>query len=383
MKLHARLFAAALLLGAGAVSTAPVQAADYEVMAVTTEKVGKTVTVAGTVIPYKEVTLAAQIPGEITSIAGTEGDAFDKGTELVAIDDSQLQAKRRAAVANIYNAEASLRNAQVQYSRELWAPQSNSINRMPGMGMPSMFDQFFTRGMSNMSGLGNSWLERQADLYGQVSGVNRARSGLLQAQAEVESIDAKLRDARLVAPFEGVILDKMVEIGDTVQPGQPLLRFAHVKYLRIRAEVPVRLVGAIAKGTLLPARLDVRGAKVKARVSQIYPMADASRHTVTVKFDLPQGVPGGPGMYAEVEIPDPNAPVTEMPVIPESALVWRGSLPGVFLTEGGKISMRLVRLGAPFDAGRVSVLAGLKGGERVIVNPPAGLASSSAVEIGK
>ena len=160
-------------------------------------------------------------------------------------------------------------------------------------------------------------------------------------------------------------------------------RYMRELHAHLSQKVPVRLVGALSKGTLVPARLDVRGAKVKARVSQIFPMADASRHTVTVKFDLPQGVPGGPGMYAEVEIPDPNAPVREMPVIPETALVWRGSLPGVFLTEAGKISMRLVRLGSPVEDGRISVLAGLTGGERVIVNPPAGLASSSATQMDK
>jgi multidrug efflux pump subunit AcrA (membrane-fusion protein) len=378
MGFPARLLAAGVLLAAGTAF-----ATDYETAMVATQKVGRVVTVGGTVVPYKEVTLSAQIPGEVTFLAGAEGDEFATSTNLVTIDDAALQAQKRAALANIYNADAALRNAQVQYSRELYSPQTNNIGRMPGMGMPSMFDTFFTRGMSNMMGVGNSYVDRQADLYGQVSGVNRARSQLLQAQAEVESIDAKLKDARLNAPFDGVILKKLVEVGDTVQPGQPLLRFAHTKFLRVQAEVPVRLVGALTKGAMVPARLDVRGARVDARVSQIFPMADASRHTVTVKFDLPLGVAGGPGMYAEVQIPDPTAPVKEEPVVPDAALVWRGSLPGVFLLEDGKVMMRLVRLGVPVGDGKTSVLSGLNGGERVIVNPPAGLASSAAAKIGK
>lgn len=373
-----RLLAAGVLLAAGTAL-----AADYETAMVTTQKVGRVVTVGGTVVPYKEVTLSAQIPGEVTFIAGAEGDEFTASAALVAIDDAALQAQKRAALANIYNADAALRNAQVQYSRELYSPQTNNPGRMPGMGLPSMFDTMFTRGMSNMMGMGNSYVDRSADLYGQVSGVNRARSQLLQAQAEVEGIDAKLKDARLNAPFDGVILKKLVEVGDTVQPGQPLLRFAHTKFLRIQAEVPVRLVGALSKGAMVPARLDVRGARVEARVSQIFPMADASRHTVTVKFDLPMGVAGGPGMYAEVQIPDPTAPVKEEPVVPDGALMWRGSLPGVFVMEEGKIVMRLVRLGVPVGDGKTSVLSGLKGGERVILDPPAGLASSAAAKIEK
>lgn len=356
----------------------PAPAADYQTAVIAVEQIGEMTTLAGTVVPYKEVNLAAQSPGRVTFISGAEGDSFKKDELLVTIDDDSIQAQRRAALADIASAQAGMQNARVQYSRELISPRQNSITTMPGMGMPSMFDQFFTRGFSDMVGKSDSGVERQADLYSSYNGMNQAQSQLAQAHARLEALDASVRDTRTLAPFEGVITQKLVEEGDTVQPGQALLRYAYTKYLRLEVEVPVRLVSSIDKGMMLPARLDVRGAEVMARVAQIFPMADTSGHTVTVKLDLPEGTPGGAGMYAEIRVPDLSTSDRSAPIVPTAALVWRGSFPSVFVVDGENISLRLVRLGVNLDDGRMSVLAGLKGGEKVILNPPAGLSSSSA-----
>ena len=356
-----------------------VAAAEFETATVGVEEIGKMTTLSGTVVPYKEVSLAAQASGQVTFISGAEGDAFLQDAVLVTISDDSIQAQRRAAMADIANGQAGLNNAQVQYSRELISPRVNSITGMPGMGMPALFDQFFTRNISGMSGNTYPGVERQADLYSRYAGVNQAQGRLHQAQARLDVLNASLRDTRALAPFDGVITQKLVEEGDTVQPGQQLVRFAYTDFLRLEVEVPVRLVSSLEKGMMVPARLDVRGASVMARVAQIFPMADVSGHTVTVKFDLPEGTAGGPGMYAEVRLPDQSEQFQAAPVVPVEALVWRGSFPSVFvLDEAGKVSLHLVRLGVALDDGRMTVLAGLHGGENVILNPPAGLASGSA-----
>jgi multidrug efflux pump subunit AcrA (membrane-fusion protein) len=73
-------------------------------------------------------------------------------------------------------------------------------------------------------------------------------------------------------------------------------------------------------------------------------------------------------MYAEVMIKDINAEVRELPVVPKSALVWRGSLPGVYiLNEKNQRELRLVRTGDDVDEDRVAILSGLRAGERVVV----------------
>lgn len=80
-------------------------------------------------------------------------------------------------------------------------------------------------------------------------------------------------------------------------------------------------------------------------------------------------------MYVEVTVPDGSVPVRTQPAVPADSLLWRGSLPSVFIISDGKPSLRLVRVGYPLPDGRISVVSGLNGGEMVIVNPPANLVS--------
>mgnify|MGYP000947738385 FL=1 len=227
-------------------------AADVRTAPVTSERAGHLTTVGGTVVPYKEVTLTAQIPGQVKSVSGREGDSVTTGQVVVAINDDELQAKKRAAEAALASAEAGMRNAHVQYQRELWSPRTGQPT---GMALPGMMDSFMRPFTGQYAGGNDPQVRRYADLYGSAKGVDDARSGILQARAQIEQLDAKIRDASLTAPFDGVIVQKMVEIGDTVQPGQPLMKVAYVSYLRIQAEVPVGLVSSLRIGEFLPAQI--------------------------------------------------------------------------------------------------------------------------------
>ena len=329
--------------------------------------VGAAVSLGGTVVPFKEVTFSAQIPGRIESIAGEEGDHFKTGAELIAINDDDLLAQRRSAWANLANAEAALRNAGVQYSRELISPYGGEQNDAMG-GMGSMMKNF-TNPMQGIMGGGSSpGFDRYAQRYHSGTQLEQARSQIVAARSAIDAIDTKIRDAKSVAPFDGVITKKLVEVGDPVQPGQPLLEYADMSTLQIKVEVPARLMPGVKKGMVFPARLDVGDVDIQARVAQVFPIADPDRHTVTVKLDLPQGVPGGAGMYAEVMINDINAKVRELPVVPRNALVWRGSLPGVYvMNENNQRELRLVRTGDDVGADGVAILSGLRAGERVII----------------
>jgi len=332
---------------------------------------GGYIILGGSVIPLKEVTLAAQMPGRVVNIAGEEGAEFDAGTELVKINDDDLLAKKSAAEAQLVSSQNAMQNAQVQYNRELWNPRVYNPRPMAGMGMPSMFDGFFEDNDFMPGSSGNKSIERHADLVTQGTQVASARSRVTEAESGLRAINAKLRDTMAIAPFDGVIMSKMVEIGDTVQPGQPLIVFSYSKFLRIQAEVPARLMPGLSKGMVVPARLDVGNTQVNARVAQISPIADAKQHTVTVKFDLPEGVPGGPGMYAEVMIPDVSSPTQALPVIPKSAINKRGSLPSVkVLDENNVPKMRLIRTGKAIDDKTIIVLSGLKPGERILTSTP-------------
>lgn len=329
-----------------------------------------TVVVSGSVVPFKEVTLAAQLPGRVKFIAGIEGESFEAGTTLVALEEDELLAKRSSAYAQAAAADAELRNAGVQYSRELWSPQSK--NAPGGMGIPNLFDQMFTRPAEDFMGQRDRGAERSADLYASSTRMEQARSAMLRAQSEIRAIDAKLRDAKSLAPFDGVIVEKYVEEGDTVQPGVPLLKFADVTWLQIEVDVPASLAQGLQPMSVLQnaATFDDHPEPVAVRVAQVFPMADMQRHTIKVKLDIPQGV-SKPGMYAKVLIPDTSGPVrNQLPVIPSTAIRYRGSLPVVYIqNEQGEPELRMVRQGKILENGMTMVLSGIAPGDRVYPNP--------------
>ena len=368
-----QLFLVQVCLFAFGVLSSAVALAESRIITVESSESRTLAVISGTVTPYKEVTLTAQLPGRVKMIAGEEGDQFRQGEQLVALEIENLEAKRKAAEAQLANAQAALQNAQVQYSRELYSPQSESVASVPGMGMPKLFDNMFTSKFGDMAGYGNPALERHADLYSRVTGVNQARAAVLTTEAQIRELDAMIRDSVSIAPFDGVVLKKMVEAGDTVQPGMPLIQFGHMKYMRIQSEVPARLASTLYPGLILKVKLD-NDIQTQARVAQVYPMADASSHTVTVKFDLPEGVNASPGMYTELIIPDTRSGSTQI-VIPKTALIKGRSLPAVLVVDGERSSLRLVRLGQETGDNKIIVLSGLTPGQQIIDNPPSGVRS--------
>jgi RND family efflux transporter MFP subunit len=360
----------------------PIQATENVIYTVQQVEGLPSVAVGGTVIPYREVTFSAQLPGRVKYIAGREGDSFQDQTVLVTLDDSELRAQRQALLAQIASADAKIRNAGVQFNRELYSPQSH--NAPGGMGLPNLFDQMFTRPMEDFIGERDKQTELSADLFASRTQIQEAHHRMMQLQAELQALDSKLRDAQSIAPFAGVMIDKFVEVGDTVQPGQPLLKFADVEYLQVEVDIPARLRPGLREGMMLSAELDVPVARANSfadahqsanmqhfpvRIAQIFPMADPQRHTVKVKFDLPQGL-SEPGMYAKVLIPDFASTARANPVIPETAIRYNGSLPGVYvLDDQGQPQLRLIRLGEAMPDHRITVLSGLRAGERILADP--------------
>jgi multidrug efflux pump subunit AcrA (membrane-fusion protein) len=344
----------------------------FEIMTITAGQTNGISPVGGTVIPYRQVTLTAQTPGRVEYIAGEEGDMLRMGQVLVTLDKNQLLAQRAAAVAQLQNAQVAARNANIQLLREMESPRSNAFSKAPGgMGMPAMFDQVFSKSMSGMLGYDDG-ANRAADYYQQQTLVQQAYHGISQARAHIAQIDAALRDTQSLAPFTGQIFKKHIEVGDTVQPGQPLLTFSDIAYFQIQADLPVKLAGRLQPGDMVKARIDTLDQPVDARVLRIFPGADNSSHTVTVKFDLPATIRAPTGTYAEVYIPQPEQQAA-MPRIPLSAVVTRSGLTMVFiLDDNDETDLRVVRLGEK-TADSVSLLAGLQAGQRIITNPTPGL----------
>ncbi|NEX19520.1 efflux RND transporter periplasmic adaptor subunit [Thiorhodococcus mannitoliphagus] len=321
---------------------------------------GGNTTVGGTVVPLEEITFTAQMSGNVEMIAGNEGDFFKRGTTLAELDEAGLRAQRQAALAAIANAQATVRNAEVQYQREREEPSPKQGGNMMSQMMPMPF----------FGGDRETGVTRGATLHQYRTQIEQAQGAVVTAQAQLREVDAKLEDVKSVAPFDGYITHKHVNPGDTVQPGQPLLSFADMNHLQLQTDVPTRLSAPLTPGFVTKVKLDdPNQTVVMARVAQVFPMADPTRHTVRVKLDLQEGAPAKAGMYAEVLIPQPESDMGSAPAIPISALVYRGGLPMVYVLDAqNRPRLHLLRLGEQYGD-RVSVLTGLQGGERVLLNP--------------
>lgn len=374
------LFALFLPLLSTDVYSSPAE--EIKVQAVKSAVYDSRVNLGGTVIPFKEVTLTAQMPGQVNYIAGVEGDVFQANTLLVSIDDDALRAQRSAAMAQWNQASYGYQNAYAQYNRELWSPKSEQS--MPGMAMPNLMDQMFSKPMGNAMGVGDSDVEKRADLTNAMSRVKEAQAQMAQIKAQIDEIDVRLNDTKSTAPFDGVIVEKLVEAGDTVQPGQPMLKFAKSNHLSVELNVPVNLMQGIKKGQVLTARI-ANGTPIQVRVSQVFPVANSQQHTVKVKMDLPLGAPAAPGMYAQVSVANATSQQQAFPIIPESAIVQRGSLPSVFVFDPNtkKVSMKVVRVSRSATSGMRTVLSGLSEGEQIVVNPPATIISGWVIKNGR
>ena len=353
--------------------------ASTAIVVVQGDNVSGRVTLGGRVIPQKMVNLTAQMPGEVKFVAGEEGDPFTTGQQLVGLDTGALLAKRRAALAQLSSAQAAQQNAIVQYNQELRNPNAQSNQAMGGV--PSVMGMF-TDPMRSMMGRGNPKFDRHSAIVGQSTQLTAAINQVRQAQAGINELDESLANAVSRAPFDGVIINKMVEVGDIVQPGMPLVIFADTSRMQIQVDVPTRLLGRLVPGREVSARLD-RGTESSVLVvARKFPSAEMGGHTTTVKFDLPAEVDAHSGMYAEVSIPDTAFSGSTMPQIPQSAIVWRGSLPGVFLvTESGRLKLKLVRTGPILDGGKVTVISGVKIGDRILKAPTAGTRSGTTIPV--
>ncbi len=337
--------------------------------------------VGGAVAAHKSVVLSAQMPGRIVSLSGEEGDHFKKGDLLVKINDDELLVRRQIALAQFNTASIAVNNAGVQFHRQIVSP--STTNRAPGgMGLPGMFDQLVTNPMSDLMGTRDYDVERGADIAAARAQLEQAHQALEQARSQIYQIDTKLRDTLSIAPFDGVITNKKIEEGDTVQPGQALLIYEDLSVLQIVVDVPGRATHNLKEGQSVHARIDGLDNEILVNISKIFPTSDPVRHTTRIKLTLSSTGPISPGSYAEVSIPMSSTTQKKHLLIPSTAIIERGGLPSVFVINGkNKTELRLVRVGERLSSGQVIIQYGVKENESVLDKPPAFITSGYDIKL--
>ena len=209
--------------------------------------------------------------------------------------------------------------------------------------------------------------------------LDRSRALLQQksaAQAEFDAIQARervsigaLKEAeamlgytKVVAPFDGVITRKFVDVGDLASPGRSLAEIENPHALRFDADVPEALISNLTLGAKLAVRIGATPAAIEGVVVELAPVADPASRTFLVTLDLPAMKGLRSGQFGRVLVPVGESRSIHVPV---SAVVLRGQMETVFVVAEQQAQLRIVRTGKRAGT-EVELLSGISVGETVV-----------------
>ncbi len=204
------------------------------------------------------------------------------------------------------------------------------------------------------------------------------------AQARFRVADAALREAetmmgyaRVTAPFDGVIVRKMADVGDLAAPGKPLLEMEDSRQMRFVADIPEAFISQVKPGQEMSMQIEPGKQQVIGRVAEMAPTGDPVSRTSRVELDLPdlKSREVRSGSFGRLLVPTREKP---MLLVPHASLVSRGQLEILFVVKTNRAELRLVKTGKRVSEG-VEILSGLSPEERIVVENAAGLRDGQPV----
>lgn len=317
----------------------------------------------GTVQAKLFSTLSSKVMGSVIQVTVDAGQPVKKDQPLVVLAQQQIDADyqralaaldearrgRAAAESAVRMAEANAELAKATFGRYRQLVAGESVS-------PQEFDEVKAKYEAAMSATA------QAE-----SMLAAARKRVAGARAAVTAAAATTRDMTIQAPYDGVIAEKLVEPGDLASPGRPLVRLEGREGYRVVFVLEEAAIGLVRIGQLLDVKIPtVSDQPIQGTVETISSVADAATRSVEVKLSLPPLPALRSGQFARVFIP---GTIAEKLRIPESALVKKGQLTGVYKVDADHtVRFRLVRTGRTVS-GSVEILSGMNAGDRFVLAP--------------
>lgn len=329
----------------------------------------------GSVSALEATTLSGKIMGVVKSVNVQEGQPIQKGDILLVLDERQVtaglkgseaqlqeaQKAHMAAVSAKEAAQAGARLAQATYERYRKLYEEESATRQE-------FEEVEARHHQAAAALA------QADAM-----VAAAYSRIQQARAAVSGASVMQKDARITAPYDGIVSKKLINEGDLASPGTPLLIIEKKGGFQAELLIPELHIQAIRIGEELAIEIpDQKDAPLlTGRVQTLVPSADARTRSFLIKVQLPQNALLRSGMFARARIPVGEGGIL---TIPETARISHGQLTGYFMVDSDNVARyRLIRTGRTFS-GSIEVLSGIKPGTRYVIHPPDSLRDGMKIQ---
>ena len=285
----------------------------------------------GTVRAVHETSIGSRLLASVMEINLQAGQNVRTGDVLVRLDDTDLKAKLQQAKAAVASIEAVRAQAAVEEKRYAQLRQSKAVT-------------------------GQEY-EKVA------TALQSAEADSRQAQATVNEVQATLDFATIRSPIDGTVIDKKVDVGDMVTPGQMLVTLFDPQRMQLVASVRESLTHQLQLGQDIGVQIEGLEEQCGGTISEIVPEAQSNSRTFQVKVTGPCPPDIYSGMFGRILIPLGEE---EVLVIPGRAVQHVGQLQLVDVVQDDRIARHSIRTGRRL-AEDVEVLSGLREGEQVVV----------------
>ncbi len=384
-----RIFAAALLALAGACSrreppTQPPQPPVPVALAQATQRpVERFLTVSGSLLAKEQTPVSARVAGRIQSLPADLGSRVQAGQLLAELEPRDFELRVQQSRALLGQARARLGLPLDGDDDTVSLDDTSLVKEAQAVLAQAAGDrervlQLNRQGIASASDLESANAaftvaqSRHADALEEA----RTRAAVLrQRRAEYELARKQLADTRITAPFDGVVSERLANLGQHIELGAPIFTLVQADPLRLRLEIPERDAPRVAAGQPVRLRLTGDTNVYHGTIRRLSPALIEASRMLVVEADVPANGALRPGAFVRSEIV--IDPAQTAVTVPSDALQTFAGVEKVFLFEAGKAVERRVTTGDR-GAGWIEITTGLKGGESVI-RAPAGLVQGRAV----
>ncbi|MDI4663408.1 efflux RND transporter periplasmic adaptor subunit [Xanthobacter autotrophicus] len=321
------------------------------------------------------VVVTSRIQGFLKSIEVDRNDSVKRGQVLARLESVDLinqlavsEAEASAAARSINEAEsersraqAAFDKAKIEFDRRTVLARTNVISPAELTNAESAFKQ------------------AEAEMARAEAGIERARAQLLAQQANVKVLEAKLAEATITAPLDGVVISRERNPGDLLLPGANLMQVVELSTIIISARFDESARSAIKPGQ--PARIRFASDPSRqwtGRVLRLSRQVDQETREFTADItldELPEAWAIGQRANVAVEAQSPAVAIG----VPEAFVTRRDGRAGVWVAQSGRAAWTPLALGYTSGA-NIEVTRGLKAGD--IVLAPAGRYSFEPIDLG-
>ena len=316
--------------------------------------------------------------GRVLSVAVQAGDRVRAGDLIAEIDPVDLDARVSAQEAALARAEANVLSAQAQLgdadARAAFARSQSERYAQLARGGAASEEVSDTKRQERRTA--------EASVLSARAALQASQKELARARADAEGTSRLRANLRLTAPTDGLVTARNADPGSTVVAGQSIVEVIDPATVWVNVRFDQLRAAGLRPG--LPARIALRshdGEPISGRLVRVEPIADAVTEELLAKvvFDeLPEPLPAI-GELAEVTLALPRS--SPAPVVSNASVQRISGRLGVWTVDDGDLEFRPVRTGASDLEGRVQIVDGLSGGERVVVHSQRALRPRTRIDV--